>query len=77
MTNPRRWSEADKDQFAYLFHIYQKDFEYIAQRMGKTYTQVRSHYYNINSKAKTSRQTSTELSHRNDIHLIVFDFDFE
>ncbi|CAL6116608.1 SANT/Myb_domain [Hexamita inflata] len=77
MTNPRRWSETEKEQFIHLIHVYQKDFQYIAQRMDKTYTQVRSHYYNVNQKAKTSRQVSMSHSPQKNIRLIVFDVDFE
>ncbi|CAL6088912.1 SANT/Myb_domain [Hexamita inflata] len=49
MTNHSRWSEEENSEFLHLIHVYQKDFQYIANEMNKTYNQVRSHYYK-NSK---------------------------
>ncbi|CAL6046043.1 SANT/Myb_domain [Hexamita inflata] len=70
MTIRRRWSEEENDDFLRLIHIYQKDFQYIANEMNKTYNQVRSHYYNINSKTERTKQNKSPV---NELHLIVFE----
>ncbi|CAL6088926.1 SANT/Myb_domain [Hexamita inflata] len=71
MTIHRRWSEEENDEFLHLIHVYQKDFQYIANEMNKTYNQVRSHYYNLNSK--TERTQNRQQSNVNVLHLIVFE----
>ncbi|CAL6088917.1 SANT/Myb_domain [Hexamita inflata] len=73
MTNPRRWSEEENDDFLRLIHVYQKDFQYIANEMNKSYNQVRSHYYNLNSKTERTRQYPKSASSVTELHLIVFD----
>ncbi|CAL6046075.1 SANT/Myb_domain [Hexamita inflata] len=71
MTIHRRWSEEENDEFLHLIHVYQKDFQYIANEMNKTYNQVRSHYYNLNSKVELRRQFSKSASPTAEMHLIV------
>ncbi|CAL6050415.1 SANT/Myb_domain [Hexamita inflata] len=70
MTNHRRWTEEENDEFLHLIHVYYKDFQYIANEMNKTYNQVRSHYYNLNSKTERTQQNK---SPGNELHLIVFE----
>ncbi|CAL6102329.1 SANT/Myb_domain [Hexamita inflata] len=73
MTNHRRWTEEENDEFLHLIHVYYKDFQYIANEMNKTYNQVRSHYYNINSKVEQRRKFSKSAFPTTELHLIVFD----
>ncbi|CAL6046221.1 SANT/Myb_domain [Hexamita inflata] len=41
------WTEEDLQQFLDLFEKYDTDFRQIAQEMNRTYSQIRSHYYNL------------------------------
>ncbi|CAL6050397.1 SANT/Myb_domain [Hexamita inflata] len=72
----KRWSESENKQFLFLLSVYQKDFEYIAQQMNKTYNQVRSHFYNIQSKDRY-KSSKNDTSPMKKLRLIAFDVDFE
>ncbi|CAL6101775.1 SANT/Myb_domain [Hexamita inflata] len=41
------WTEEDLQQFLDLFEKYDTDFRQIAAEMNRTYSQIRSHYYNL------------------------------
>ncbi|CAL6116606.1 SANT/Myb_domain [Hexamita inflata] len=74
----KRWSEQENNLFFRLLQLYQKDFQYIAQQMDKTYTQVRSHYYNLEIKSSKSTQKLEKcleygLDRMDRLHFIVFD----
>ncbi|CAL6046027.1 SANT/Myb_domain [Hexamita inflata] len=78
MPYTKRWSEQENSQFFRLLQLYQKDFQYIAQQMDKTYTQVRSHYYNMEIKSSRSTQKQekspgSSLYRMDRLHFIVFD----
>ncbi|CAL6102367.1 SANT/Myb_domain [Hexamita inflata] len=78
MPYTKRWSEQENNLFFRLLQLYQKDFQYIAQQMDKTYTQVRSHYYNLEIKSSKSMQKQEKTSdsglERMDLlNFIVFD----
>ncbi|CAL6050393.1 SANT/Myb_domain [Hexamita inflata] len=78
MPYTKRWSEQENSQFFHLLQLYQKDFQYIAQQMKKTYTQVRSHYYNLEIKSsrltqKLEKSLGYGLDRMERLHLIVFD----
>ncbi|CAL6102335.1 SANT/Myb_domain [Hexamita inflata] len=79
MTYRKRWYDAENEEFARLLHIFKKDFNAISERMNKTYTQVRSHYYNLEQKeakaAKIPKKNSSKVSSSESLHLIVFDSD--
>ncbi|CAL6046031.1 SANT/Myb_domain [Hexamita inflata] len=81
MTYRKRWSDAENEEFVRLLHIFQKDFNAISERMNKTYTQIRSHYYNLKQREKKTtripRKNSSNISSRDSLHLIVFDSDFK
>ncbi|CAL6046055.1 SANT/Myb_domain [Hexamita inflata] len=63
MHTNQRWTEAENHEFRRLFNRYPRDFILIAERMGKSYNQVRSHYYNIQKRERDikSNQNITEL----------------
>ncbi|CAL6102315.1 SANT/Myb_domain [Hexamita inflata] len=49
MHTNQRWTETEDIEFRKLLNRYQNDFMLIAERMNKSYNQVRSHYYNVYS----------------------------
>ncbi|CAL6012737.1 SANT/Myb_domain [Hexamita inflata] len=50
------WSEEDCQQFIVLMKQYHNDFKQIATEMNRTYSQIRSHYYNLLRKPKTEQK---------------------
>ncbi|CAL6046103.1 SANT/Myb_domain [Hexamita inflata] len=61
MYQNHRWTEAENKEFSKLLKRYQKDFTLIAEKMDKSYSQVRSHYYNIQKKERDLK-TSLNLA---------------
>ncbi|CAL6046247.1 SANT/Myb_domain [Hexamita inflata] len=52
----QKWTEQQRQQFLKLEKLFGQDFEFIAQKMNMTYSQVRSHYFynkRLNRKDKT------------------------
>ncbi|CAL6088897.1 SANT/Myb_domain [Hexamita inflata] len=72
------WSEYENSQFFKLLSAYGKDFQQIAECMNKSYTQVRSHFYNIKVKeSKAGKEELKEyrsLQNNQQLHFIVFDY---
>ncbi|CAL6088905.1 SANT/Myb_domain [Hexamita inflata] len=74
------WSEYENAQFFKLLNAYGKDFQQIAECMNKSYTQVRSHFYNIQVKqSKTLKEEpqeyrSLQKNQHLKFHFIVFDY---
>ncbi|CAL6102295.1 Conserved_hypothetical protein [Hexamita inflata] len=71
------WTESENALFFELLSVYGKDFPQIAECMNKSYTQVRSHFYNI--QVKESKAAKEELKETKNItplllHFIVFDY---
>ncbi|CAL6050443.1 SANT/Myb_domain [Hexamita inflata] len=71
------WTESENALFFKLLSVYGKDFQQIAECMNKSYTQVRSHFYNI--QVKESKAAKQELKETKNItplllHFIVFDY---
>ncbi|CAL6046091.1 SANT/Myb_domain [Hexamita inflata] len=58
MHTNQRWTETEDIEFRKLINRYQNDFMLIAERMDKSYNQVRSHYYNVQ---KRQRNLKTKL----------------
>ncbi|CAL6102343.1 SANT/Myb_domain [Hexamita inflata] len=52
MHTNQRWTDAENHEFRRLFNKYPRDFMLIAERMNKSYNQVRSHYYNIQKRER-------------------------
>ncbi|CAL6040843.1 SANT/Myb_domain [Hexamita inflata] len=68
----RMWTESECTLFKHLYSRFGKDFRLISEHFkDRSYTQVRSHYYNIMAKKQDSRkpqQTQMET-----LKYIVFD----
>ncbi|CAL6046053.1 SANT/Myb_domain [Hexamita inflata] len=52
MHTNQRWTEAENYEFIQQQKVYPRDFIQIAEKMNKSYSQVRSHFYNIEKKAR-------------------------
>ncbi|CAL5992453.1 SANT/Myb_domain [Hexamita inflata] len=65
------WTEEENKQYLKLLHMYGKDFYQISLSMDKSYSQVRSHFYNIQNKS--DRLKNTKPSKAKDIQFIVYD----
>ncbi|CAL6046225.1 SANT/Myb_domain [Hexamita inflata] len=50
MKNGQLWTEKEVELFQDLFEKYNTDFRQIAIEMNRTYSQIRSHYYNLQRK---------------------------
>ncbi|CAL6046089.1 SANT/Myb_domain [Hexamita inflata] len=63
MRTNQRWTEVENHEFRRLFNRYPRDFALIAEKMNKSYNQVRSHYYNIQKRERDikSNQNIAEL----------------
>ncbi|CAL6102317.1 SANT/Myb_domain [Hexamita inflata] len=57
MHTNQRWTDAENHEFRRLFSRYPRDFMLIAERMDKSYSQVRSHYYNIEKRERVMKAT--------------------
>ncbi|CAL6046093.1 SANT/Myb_domain [Hexamita inflata] len=72
------WSEYENNKFFKLISVYGKDFQQIAECMNKSYTQVRSHFYNIQVKeskaAKEELEEYRSLQNNQHLKFIVFDY---
>ncbi|CAL6046109.1 SANT/Myb_domain [Hexamita inflata] len=55
------WTEEENIVFKDLIQKYHKDFRQVASEMNRTYTQVRSHYYNIQSKNSTPESNNKKM----------------
>ncbi|CAL6102299.1 SANT/Myb_domain [Hexamita inflata] len=75
------WTEEDNIVFKDLIQKYHKDFRQVASEMNRTYTQVRSHYYNIqcknsiqeSNKKQTFKDCQNSQQTQNGSQYIVFD----
>ncbi|CAL5979567.1 SANT/Myb_domain [Hexamita inflata] len=54
MKKTQLWTEADSKLFLELSKKYHNDFHQIAEEMHRTYSQVRSHHYNLQRKPSKS-----------------------
>ncbi|CAL6033888.1 SANT/Myb_domain [Hexamita inflata] len=54
MKKTQLWTEADSKLFLELSKKYHNDFHQIAEEMHRTYSQVRSHHYNLQRKSSKS-----------------------
>ncbi|CAL6009565.1 SANT/Myb_domain [Hexamita inflata] len=54
MKKTQLWSEAESKLFLDLMKKYHNDFVQIAEELNRTYSQVRSHYYNLFRKPKST-----------------------
>ncbi|CAL6102289.1 SANT/Myb_domain [Hexamita inflata] len=72
------WTESENALFFKLLSAYGKDFQQIAECMNKSYTQVRSHFYNIQVKeskaGKEEPKGQRTLQRNQQLHFIVFDY---
>ncbi|CAL5972276.1 SANT/Myb_domain [Hexamita inflata] len=66
------WTEEENKQYLKLLHMYGKDFYQILLSMDKSYSQVRSHFYNIQNKSEKLKKTE-QPSKAKDIQFIVYD----
>ncbi|CAL6033682.1 SANT/Myb_domain [Hexamita inflata] len=70
------WSEEECKQFAILIKKYFNDFHQIACEMNRTYTQIRSHYYNILRKQNIEEKENKDNLKPNmvkKLSFIIFD----
>ncbi|CAL6101817.1 SANT/Myb_domain [Hexamita inflata] len=50
MKSGQLWTENEVEQYQDLIEKYSTDFRQIAMEMNRTYSQIRSHYYNLQRK---------------------------
>ncbi|CAL6101699.1 SANT/Myb_domain [Hexamita inflata] len=60
MKNTQLWSEEDCKQFIELTKKYFEDFYQIAIEMNRSYSQIRSHFYNLYRKPKVNKEEGRE-----------------
>ncbi|CAL6050421.1 Homeobox-like_domain superfamily [Hexamita inflata] len=87
MYTNQRWTEAENNEFKLQLKVYPGDFMQVAKKMNKSYSQVRSHFYNIEKKARDLKlnlnlakiekdldKSMQSQSEQPKYQLIVFDF---
>ncbi|CAL6083897.1 SANT/Myb_domain [Hexamita inflata] len=60
MKKTQLWTEEDCKQFIILSKKYHNDFQQIADEMNRSYSQIRSHYYNLKRKPKVDGKDSND-----------------
>ncbi|CAL6033878.1 SANT/Myb_domain [Hexamita inflata] len=60
MKKTQLWTEADSKLFLELSKKYHNDFHQVAEEMHRTYSQVRSHHYNLQRKSSKSESEPKE-----------------
>ncbi|CAL5979599.1 SANT/Myb_domain [Hexamita inflata] len=60
MKQTKLWTEEDCKQFIILSKKYHNDFRQIADEMNRSYSQIRSHYYNLKRKPKVDGNDSND-----------------
>ncbi|CAL6082495.1 SANT/Myb_domain [Hexamita inflata] len=60
MKSGQLWTENEVEQYQDLIEKYSTDFRQIAIEMNRTYSQIRSHYYNLQRKHNVKAQKVKE-----------------
>ncbi|CAL6046241.1 SANT/Myb_domain [Hexamita inflata] len=60
MKSGQLWTENEVEQYQDLIEKYSTDFRQIAIEMNRTYSQIRSHYYNLQRKPNVRAQIAND-----------------